>query len=123
MAKSKTKDVNTTIKRRAALSPEARENQMISYAVDLAEQQLLDGTASSQVLTHYLKLGSMKERLEREKLQNENELLRAKVKSLESAEKSEEMYSKVLRAMREYSGRDDIDDDEDYDYDEYDYEY
>ena len=124
MAKSKVKSVNTTnkVKRRAAMSPEARENQLISEAVDLAEEQIINGTASSQVITHFLKLGSMKERLEREKLQNENELLKAKVKNLESAERSEEMYHKVINAMREYSGND-IDYDEDYDYDEYDDEY
>ena len=124
MAKSKVKSVDTTnkVKRRAAMSPEARENQLISEAVDLAEEQIINGTASSQVITHFLKLGSMKERLEREKLQNENELLKAKVKNLESAERSEEMYRKVINAMREYSGND-IDYDEDYDYDEYDDEY
>ena len=79
MAKSKVESVNTTnkVKRRAAMSPEARENQLISEAVDLAEEQIINGTASSQVITHFLKLGSMKERLEREKLQNENELLNA----------------------------------------------
>ena len=118
MAKT-TNNVRTTTKRRAAMSPEARENQMISLAVDVAEQQMLKGTASSQVITHFLKLGSRKEQLEREKLENENELLRTRIKALESSEKSEEMYSKVLRAIKEYSGREDIDDG-DYDYDEYD---
>ena len=114
-----TNNVRTTTKRRAAMSPEARENQMISLAVDVAEQQMLKGTASSQVITHFLKLGSRKEQLEREKLENENELLRTRIKALESSEKSEEMYAKVLRAIKEYSGREDIDDG-DYDYDEYD---
>ena len=112
-------NVRTTTKRRAAMSPEARENQMISLAVDVAEKQMLEGTASSQVITHFLKLGSRKEQLEREKLENENELLRTRIKALESSEKSEEMYAKVLRAIKEYSGREDIDDG-DYDYDEYD---
>ena len=118
MAKT-TNNVRTTTKRRAAMSPEARENQLISEAVDLAEEQILNGTASSQVITHFLKLGSRKEQLEREKLENENELLRTRIKALESSEKSEEMYAKVLRAIKEYSGREDIDDG-DYDYDEYD---
>ena len=117
MAKT-TNNVRTTTKRRAAMSPEARENQMISLAVDVAEKQMLEGTASSQVITHFLKLGSRKEQLEREKLENENELLRTRIKALESSEKSEEMYAKVLRAIKEYSGREDIDDG-DYDYDEY----
>ena len=118
MAKT-TNNVRTTTKRRAAMSPEARENQMISLAVDVAEKQMLEGTASSQVITHFLKLGSRKEQLEREKLENENELLRTRIKALESSEKSEEMYAKVLRAIKEYSGREDIDDG-DYDYDDYD---
>lgn len=93
---------------RPALTPEAREQQLISLAVDLAEQQLLDGTASSQVLTHYLKLGSLREKLEREKLEEENKLLRAKVDAIKSAEKQEELYAQALRAMSRYSGKGDI---------------
>ena len=96
---------------RPALTPEARENQMISLAVDLAEQQLLDGTASSQVITHYLKLGTTKERLEKEKIENENKLLQAKVKALESAERTGAMYEEALRAMRAYAGQVDYDED------------
>lgn len=88
-----------------ALTPEARENQMIALAVDLAEQQLLDGTASSQVITHYLKLGTTRERLEKEKVENENKLLLAKVKALESAERTGVMYEEALRAMRAYAGQ------------------
>lgn len=103
---------------RPAMSPEARENQMIAYAVDLAEKQLREGTASSQVITHYLKLGSSKERLEREKLERENELLRAKAENLQSAQRSEEIYMKALEAMRSYSGQ--IDEEyEDDDYEDY----
>lgn len=103
------------------MSPEARENQMIAYAVDLAEKQLREGTASSQVITHYLKLGSSKERLEREKLERENELLRAKAENLQSAQRSEEAYKEALKAMRTYSGQitDEDEDDYDFDYDEY----
>ena len=120
MAKVKSTDSSERSRKiRPALTPEARENQMISLAVDVAEQQMLKGTASSQVITHFLKLGSRKEQLEREKLENENELLRTRIKALESSEKSEEMYAKVLKAIKEYSGREDIDDG-DYDYDEYD---
>ena len=106
---------------RPAMSPEARENQMIAYAVDLAEKQLREGTASSQVITHYLKLGSSKERLEREKLERENELLRAKAENLRSAQRSEEVYREALKAMRTYSGQiaDEEEDDYDFDYDEY----
>lgn len=91
--------------RRPALTPEARENQMISLAVDLAERQLEEGTASSQVITHFLKLGSSKERLEREKLEEENKLLRAKTESLQSQKRVEELYAEALTAMRRYSGQ------------------
>ena len=76
-------------------------------AIDRAEQQLLDGTASSQVITHYLKLGSTKERLEREKLERENELLRAKAESIQSAQRIEELYKNALDAMRSYRGEGD----------------
>jgi len=91
-------------KMRPALSPEARENQMIALAVDLAEQQLRDGTASAQVITHYLKLGDTKAQYEREQLMLENELLRAKTKALESAENVEKLYKDAIDAMRKYGG-------------------
>ena len=96
-------------KMRPALTPEARENQLVSLAVDLAEQQLRDGTASSQVITHYLKLGSTKERLEKEKLEEENKLLRAKTESIQSQKKVEELYLEALNAMRSYAGQGDPD--------------
>ncbi len=95
--------------RSPALTPEARENEMITYAIDLAEKQLREGTASSAVITHYLKLGSMKEKLEREKLQKENELLRAKTEALQSAKRVEELYADALRAMKLYSGEEEDD--------------
>lgn len=88
-----------------ALTPEGRENQLISLAIDLAEKQLSEGTASSQVITHYLKLGSTKERLEKEKLEKENELLKARTESLQSAKKVEELYKEALNAMKRYSGQ------------------
>ncbi len=94
---------------RPALTPEARENQLISLAVDLVEQRLLDGTASSQETTHFLKLGSMKNRLEMEKLQEENKLLQAKTEALQSAKRVEELYSEAISAMRRYSGNGDPD--------------
>lgn len=89
---------------RPAITPEARENQLIAKAIDLAEKQLDEGTASSQVLTHFLKLATTKAELEKEKLRHETELLNAKTKSLESAERMEEMYSKAIAAMQRYSG-------------------
>lgn len=111
MAKVKKADsANSTRKIRPALTPEARENQMIALAVDLVEQRLLDGTASSQETTHFLKLGSMKNRLEMEKLQEENRLLKARTEALQSAKRVEELYSEAIKAMRRYSGQGSDDD-------------
>lgn len=87
-----------------AQTPEARENQLISLAVDLAEQQLRDGTASSQVITHYLKLGSTKERIEKEILEKQKELISAKTESLQSQKRVEELYANALTAMQTYNG-------------------
>lgn len=99
MAKGK-----TAKKQRPALTPEARENQMINYAINLAEKQLLEGTASSQVITHYLKLGTSKTMLEKEKLEQENKLLKAKTEALESQKEVEALYREAITAMRIYSG-------------------
>jgi hypothetical protein len=101
---------NSRKKMRPALTPEERENQMISLAVDLAEKQLIEGTASSQVITHFLKLATVKEQLEREKLAKENELLSAKTKVIESGERVEELYEKAIKAMQTYNGHGDPDD-------------
>lgn len=95
---------------RPALTPEARENQLISLAIDLAEKQLIEGTASSQVITHYLKLGSTKERIEKEILEKQKDLIDAKTQSLHSAQRIEELYVNALNAMRKYSGSGDNDD-------------
>lgn len=78
--------------------------QLIAKAVDLAEEQIESGRASAQVITHYLKLGTTRERLEQERIKQENELLKAKVESLASAAKVEELYDRALKAMRSYSG-------------------
>lgn len=97
-------------KMRPALSPEARENQMISLAVDLAEQQLREGTASSQVITHYLKLGTTRAELEKEKLKRENKVLEAKAKAYESSEEVKVLYENALKAMKNYAGYGEPDD-------------
>lgn len=103
-----------TQKSRPALNPEARENQLIALAVDVAEEQLRNRTASSQVITHYLKLGSTKERLEKEKLAEENKLLRAKTEAIQSAKRVEALYADAIAAMRKYSGHDSVEEDDDY---------
>lgn len=94
-------------RRRPALTPEAREQQLISYAVDLVEKRLLEGTASSQETTHFLKLATAKYRLETQKAELENELISAKTESLRSAKRSEETYAKAINAMRRYAGHGD----------------
>lgn len=92
-------------KMRPALSPEARENQMISLAMDLAEQQLRDGTASSQLITEFVKRGSTKARLEKEILEEQKSLIEAKTQTLQSAQRIEELYTKAMDAFRSYSGQ------------------
>lgn len=109
MAKLKGESTTSTRKVRPALTIEGRENQLISRAIDLAEQQLIDGTASSQVITHYLKLGSTRERLERERLEEENKLLKAKTEQLQSMKRMDEMYAEAIKAMRNYGGQGDPD--------------
>jgi hypothetical protein len=91
-------------RRPPATTPEGRENQLIVLATDLAEKQLSEGTASAQVVTHYLKLGSTRERLEQDRIEQENELLRAKVEAMASVKRLEDLYETALNAMRSYSG-------------------
>ena len=94
----------TVRKRPPGTTPEARENQMIAAAIDLAEKQLAAGTASSQVITHFLKLASTKQRLENDILLEQKKLVVAKTEQIQSAKKMEELYSKALKAMATYSG-------------------
>ena len=102
-------------KMRPALTDEARENQLIYLATELAEQQLRDGTASSQIITHYLKMGSSKERIEKEILEKQKELITAKTESLQSNKRIEELYADAIAAMRNYGGHGgDSDESEDY---------
>lgn len=103
-----------TRKRPPARTPEEEENYMISIAVDAAEKQILSGKASSQLLTHYLKLATVKERLEKEKLEKEIELLRAKTEAIESSKQTEALYRDAIKAMAIYAGasNDDEEDDE-----------
>ena len=108
----KTAPNSNKMQRAPATTPEGRENHCIALAYDLVEQRLREGTASSQETTHFLKMGSMKERLEKEKLMEENKLLRAKTEALQSAKRIDELYTEAIKAMREYGGhgRDDHED-------------
>lgn len=115
-AKAKTSDFDSSQKTRPALTPEGRENQLIAKAINLAEKQLDEGTASSQVITHFLKLGTENAKLEREKLRHENELLKAKTEMIESSKHAEELFEKALKAMSDYRGSDSSDEEYDYEY-------
>lgn len=95
-------------RRPPATTPEGRENQLVSLAVELAERQMREGTASAQVITHYLKLGTTREKLEQERLAAENELLKAKVEALASSARVEELYKEALDAMRSYAGQEPV---------------
>lgn len=89
---------------RPALTPNGRENQMISLAFDLVEQRLRDGTASSQETTHFLKLGTEQAKLEQKRMEAEIELAEAKRLALQSQEKMEQMISEAMDAFKRYSG-------------------
>lgn len=108
MAKVKTPSSST--KRRPAITPEAREQQLISYAIDLVEQRLLDGTASSQETTHFLKLATTKARKELEILEEQRKMIVAKTAQLESMKNMEELYKDAIKAMQTYGGRGGSDD-------------
>jgi len=99
-----------TKKERKSLDEEVREKQIINKAINMAEEQIDNRTASSQVLVHFLKLGTVMARLELERLENENELLRAKKESIQSQSENKDLLSKVLAAMRLYTGQDSDDD-------------
>ena len=105
-AGSSSKDVNI----RPALNPENDESQMISLAMSLVKQRLIEGTASSQETTHFLKLASAKARLEKEILEKQRDLITAKTEQLQSQKRMEELYAEAIAAMRRYSGQGDSDD-------------
>ena len=99
---------------RPAKTPEAQENYMINLAMKLVEKRLLEGTASSAETTHFLKLATSKNELEKAKLEEENKLLRAKTETLQNAKHSEELYEKAIAAMKKYNG---FGEDDEYDFD------
>ena len=106
MAKARrSKESGSSRPMRPALSPEARENQMIELAMDLAEKQLREGTASSQLITEFVKRGSTKARIEQEILAEQKELITAKTEALQSQKRVEELYAEALKAMRNYNGQ------------------
>lgn len=108
--------LSRTPRTRTPLTPEARENQMISLAMDLAEQQLRDGTASSQLITEFVKRGSTKARVEKELLEKQRDLAAAKAESIKAADRLEELLPKVMKAMGRYRGDDEEEGDPDDDY-------
>lgn len=104
---------------RPGLTPESEENRLIAKAMNLAERQLDEGTASSQVISHFLKLGTTKAELEKEKLINENMLLKAKTESLQTMQRMEELYANAIKVMSIYQGHGEYEDYENNGNDEY----
>lgn len=98
-----------------ATTLEGREDQLIGAAMDLVERRITEGTASAQETVHFLKLGSVRNRLEQDKLRRENEVLETRVREMESRQSSEGLYAEALKAFKGYSGQEPIDDDEDQD--------
>ena len=88
------------------MTPEARENQLIEEAIDLVEQRILNGTASSQETTHFLKLGSTKAQYEKEVLKMQRDLMKAKIDNIKSLEKNEEFHQQIIKMFRTYAGED-----------------
>lgn len=101
---------------RPATTPEAREQQLVSLAVDLVEKRLLEGTASSQETTHFLKLATTKYKYETQILEKQRDLIVAKTEVMQSQKRSEELFEKAVKAFKGYSGQEDGDEDE---YDDY----
>lgn len=107
---AKVKAESTSRKRgRPALNPDAREQQLIGYAIDLVEKRLIEGTASSQETTHFLKLATSKARLEKEILEKQKELITAKTEALQSQKEIKELYADAMKAFRNYKGMGDPD--------------
>lgn len=102
-----------------AFTPEDREDQLIAMAMDLAEQRMRDGTASNQLITEFIRRGSTKERLEREKLKQENEMLQAKIESIRDQDRAGENYERVLQALRDYGASVGYSEDDEYGYDDF----
>lgn len=97
-----------------AMTLEAREAQLVSLAMDLAEKRIREGTASSQEVTHFLKIGSSEALIKKRILEEEEKLTRAKTEALQSQKHIEELYAKALTAMKDYGGQPDGDEEDVY---------
>lgn len=105
MAKAKSSQSSGNVRQiRPALTPEARQNQLIALATDLVEKRLIEGTASSQETTHFLKLATQEAKLKVKILEKQEELISAKTESIKSSQRTEELYRDAIIAMRKYSG-------------------
>lgn len=115
VARRVTKHDESETRRPPATTPEARENQLVNAAMELAEKQIREGTASAQVVTHFLKLGSTREKLEQERMRNDNSLTLQKISEIQSRENVEELYKDALRAMSTYQGNAPAEESDEYD--------
>lgn len=115
MKSKESSPVSSKRRRRRAMSPEEREAQLISLTMDVVEDRIRNGKASSQELVHFLRAGSNKERFETQKLELELQLVQAKTENLRLQQKNDEIYAEALKAFKRYSGTDDIEDEDDED--------
>lgn len=106
MSRKNTKESPVSFSYPPSMTPEGRENEVVALAYNLAEEQIRNGTASSQVITHFLKLGTVRERLEREILSEQKKLVAAKTENIESYKQNQVDYKEVIAAMKRYSGED-----------------
>lgn len=113
--------VKEPVRRSSARSAEAREKEVIAAAYDLAEKQIREGTASSQVISHFLKMGSTRDRLEKELMEEKRKLMAAKTEAIESEKELKELYKEAMNAMRTYTGAGSEEDYDEYDEDSDDY--
>lgn len=101
----KEEKVNASPPRHHATTPEGRENELIALAYDAAEERIRNGSATSQEIVHFLRLGSSKERLEKEKIRSDMELQKAKIEALEYSKNLELLFNNAIQAMQSYSGK------------------
>lgn len=118
MDKGDAKGTKRKKKLATARSPEARENQLINLAYEEAEERIRNGTATSQLLTFFLKLGTMREQMEMERLRSDLRVAEAKIRQMDSQNNLEEMFTKAINAMKRYGGEDEGDEYDDYDEEE-----
>lgn len=118
MARRKEEDAQPRRRRPPARSPRAAENRLISLAYEKVEDRIRNGEASAQEYTHFLKMGSSREKLEQERISMQSQLDRERIESMRALERREELFGAAIKAMRSYQGQEPEPEDEDDYYDD-----